>query len=489
MISSRGAVRSLADGIMLLARSVLLPYQLRWLDAIRAHTFVSILGGRQIGKDFTLAYYVALVICTSPNRNFVILSASNAHAGQFIRDVRQHLTSFRALARELYAPWPAYEADNVRMIALANGSSVVAVSNTTEGVTGTRGSVIFNEVPLVDGAEDVFPTALSQVERANSFGRRARLVLVGNASRTGSFWHTFWQTREAAEANGEGGAWGLVRTPWSVAIREQVALARARGFTLEDLRPDDTPDTYAARRQAAIVGDLNGNVAAFLQWFECVFRAPGGSLFSEALLKSSAWDDGATYKPKGFANAPQVLGYDVGLTNDPSVLTPNVILAPDEWLALPGLVWRNVPAPEQRERIRKVASERKTRGLVLDGGGIGKVQLQDLAEDLGTIPLEGHTTTGHNPLELFGNLKTHFEKGIQRWPKHDTELRMQLESIAETTTLKGNLTLEVPRSRNYHSDKAVSLALACLAAKRFGHRTEARAAYGQPATHGRGDLR
>ena len=81
-------------------------HQLEWLAALDSHSFCAILGGRQIGKDFTLAWYAVAKALLEPGTTWNTFSASAKHANQWLQDCRVAYKVIRETTKALGAPLP-----------------------------------------------------------------------------------------------------------------------------------------------------------------------------------------------------------------------------------------------------------------------------------------------------------------------------------------------------------------------------------------------
>ena len=63
--------------IEFLCRQVLFGYQIVWLRLMLTKKYYACLGSRQIGKGFVVAIFIAIVLATQYDTEWIVMSASN----------------------------------------------------------------------------------------------------------------------------------------------------------------------------------------------------------------------------------------------------------------------------------------------------------------------------------------------------------------------------------------------------------------------------
>lgn len=419
---------------------VLWPYQRAWAGAFLARPYLGILGGRQIGKDWTLAWLLLLDALLTPGAEWHVVSATQTHAEGFIRDVRHHLRFLEVLAKTQGLRLPPLDGEGTKTrIAWKSGAVIHAHAATTRSVIGQRGSFVLNEVAMIPGAEEITETAYAMVRRARQIGRRARMILVSNASRKGSYWHRWWTDKQERRSG-----WELITARWS-------ECQRSMGWTASQV----------AKERAEILADLGGSVAAFGQWFECEWRAGSEGLLSPTTLDRQTYTLADLEQIPG---TPQVIGYDLGRTTDPAALAPVLLRSPEDHRALVVETLRETPYHLQRERLRALATSRPTRRVVIDAQGIGHSQAEEVTRELQGVAAvtSFHTSSRgtYSKWDLFAGLRDSLDSGRLWIPGEDVDLRMELEAVEATATATGRQTVHQPRDKRGHGDRAFALALA-----------------------------
>ena len=78
---------TLKDIVTDILNKVIRLYQWGWLRDLDEHSFCAILGGRQIGKDFALAFYALCKAILEPGSEWNTFSASEKHAKQWLDEM------------------------------------------------------------------------------------------------------------------------------------------------------------------------------------------------------------------------------------------------------------------------------------------------------------------------------------------------------------------------------------------------------------------
>lgn len=421
-----------------LINQVLFPYQVIWLKLMLTERYYACLGSRQIGKGFVVAIFLAIVLATQYDTEWVVMSASNKHAKTIIKDIKFWLNKFKTLASWTGSQFPKIESSNLNEIRTSWGAAVTASANTVNAVTGTRGGVIMDEVPLIKDAEEVYSSGLTQVERAIDLGKFAAFFAFGNASPQGTWWQEWWSRRQKNAAG-----WKLNTTTWVDAkLSDGCSWAEIKAQRLE------------------IINRLNGNLGAFDRWYMCRFISSRSDLFPYEYLLSKRYDFGANV-PVWWNQAPQTLGYDIGRVTDPAAVSP-LILSPDNYRYAQQTVYlRDVSSPDQRAVIKTLAKRRNTLAIGVDTSALGKMTSDELKKDFGPLaPIRDLAQTRESKVELFQDLKGSLDSDRLKIAANDIDLMMQLSSVRATVTDKDNVVIEIPKTALGHGDGAVALALA-----------------------------
>lgn len=424
----------------LIAAKILRPYQREWIaDVLRSQTGrVAVLGGRQIGKDFILAGFVsAFRACVIPHHTVNVVSSTDHHAKQMILDIRRWLD----LLAPLFGASIEKGRDSKKEVALSNGSVIFSHASTPRALVGQRGDVILNEIGIIPHAEELYQAAYPIYTGARDNEKPAILMLVSNASPRGSFWHRFWTDPERS-------GWTDIVATWSDCMR---SMGRS--------------DLWIAERRARYVADLG--LPAFLQWYECVWRAASEGYLPEGLLRSHTYVE---IPPEVYLRGSSLyIGYDVGRHMDPASFARVIRDQEGRMWVLPTETAKDMKYRVQRDRIQSIMNEYQsayrigTSKVLIDSTGSGD-EPAERAEELWPGVAEGFRFSAQSKWELFSRLRATLESGRLYLPACDLDLRMELEAITLEARGQGPDKVVLPRNASGHCDRAVAVALAVYAA-------------------------
>ncbi len=430
---------TLREVITAVLKDRLRPYQLGWCDGLERHSFAAILGGRQIGKDYTIAFYCVAKALLEPGSIWNTFSASAKHAGQWLEDCRVAYRFVMATAAHVGIVLPELGGplkDNVTTIELGNGSWIYSNASTVRSAVGLRGSVLLNEIAVLPNAKDMFDAVYPIVEGAIDNGRNGKLMIVSNASRRGTWWHE-WFTGAASDG------WHKMTTTWEAAVRSMGRRVK-----------------WIGKSKAAKIKRLG--VGGYAQWYDCKWRASEEGYLPLWLIDRQTWGrPGRLFTPR--PNTPQVIGYDIGRHVDPAAWCRLLLADHGEWqgrrVALPTVIAHKMAYRAQREQLATFARERLTYRAVIDSTGSGDETAEECAN---TMPFEvtQFKFTAQSKQAMFEKLKSGLTDGLLWIPHDDFDLRMELESLTATYSAGGVMRIDVPREGGGHGDRAIALALA-----------------------------
>lgn len=420
------------------AKQVLRSYQLEWWHSLATERFTAILGARQIGKDFAVAGFVAFECVLYPRTEWQCFSATRYHAKQFLADVKKWVAYLSdVLAAHGYRRPIARKAkvDNSEALQLDNGSRVSSRPSTVKGAVGQRGRVVLNEVPVIQRDQQVYEATYPIVTGAIDNGHDARMVMMGNASERGSFWHQWWTGEKS-------GGWHKLTNTWRSCMR---SIGKAADWIKSRIK-----------QYTRTLG-----IGAFAQWYDCVWRASEELFLSPALIKRQLYDDSeADWIPR--KDLRQWIGYDVGRHVHPAAIVPVVETARDKRHALPGTVLRKTPYPTQRKRVAQVARQRRTAEILVDAGIAGDPQVEDLGRETPYSITPVHMGV-QKTLAIFETVREGLESGRLWLPMSDAQMLIEFESIT-AEHVKGQTKIVVPEDGGGHCDVAVACGLATYGA-------------------------
>lgn len=428
----------LKGNIDALLTRILRAYQVFWIMAAFKNPFIAHLGARQIGKDWTWSFFVVLTCILYPGHEWQIVSKSKIHAQQFIRDCRKHLQFLNLILREAgEKPIEPVHSDSQSVLHLSNDSRIESHSSNPDAVQGKRGSFLLNEIGALRSAQEIFETGYPIVTGQLDNGNKAWFIIIGNATRRGTFWHKFFTSKQ--QNNG----FTRIRSTWRKCFQ-------SLGYSEEWLSLREN-----ARR-------INLGVNGYAQWFECRWRSSNDALIPYDAIYNNIWqyEDGNIIPFN--LNLPQSIGYDVGITTNPTVFAKILLEGEMKW-ALPTQALFGKKFREQFDELDIILNERDCLNITVDARGLGAKVAEDL-EDLYpglVIPFMG---TLERNYDIFSNVKDALESELLKLPPDD-ELLLELENIETTTTDSGRTKIILPEDVNEdgqkcHGDRAYALALA-----------------------------
>ena len=424
---------TLHDVIAAVFQRVLRTYQIEWMGQAESHSWLAILGGRQIGKDFTFAFYATGKALMEPGSEWHTFSASQKHAGAWLDDCRNAYKLIRNAAGAVGITIPALGADgrrdNVTGIRLHNGSTISSHASSVRSAVGLRGSVLLNEVAVLPNASDMYEALEPIVSGALDNGRAGKMIIISNASRRGTWWHRFWSGPLSS-------GWHKVTTTWEQAY---TSMGKSRQWL----------DKRIARRVRRLGG------GGYAQWYDCTWRSSEEGYLSLTLLERQ------TYRSEDWTptrRMPQVIGYDVGRHVDPASFV-RVIVDGLRRYALTSEARHKMPYAAQRQHLANIGMERRTLSAVIDSTGTGDSQAEECAAQM-PFEVVPFTFTAQSKWALFSRLKQSLESGELWIPDDDLDLRMELEALTAVYRPGGSVGIDIPREGGGHGDRAVALALA-----------------------------
>lgn len=442
------------------ARTALRRYQLAWLIASRRHWATAHLGSRQVGKDWTWAWDVACEMVTTPGTRWNVLSATARHAQQFLADVKRHLLAIQRAFAAMGLRAPDFEQgrQSVTLLGLDNDSTLESHAATVRAVVGKRGSFLLNEVGVLPRPQDVYEAALPVVTGQLDQGKTARLVLVGNATATGSFWHTFWTGSLSRDFT------KLVST-WSDCFRDWLTQVHGEGPATR-VKVEAWLTERSRWRQQAM------GKAAFAQWYQCQWRAPVDGYLSPTLLDQRSVDPDEVLGGALWArDTQQVIGWDIGRHVHPSVQLPLLLHGPAERLSLqqiaPQVLWSQ-PYHVQHAALDQLVRQRQTLGVAIDSTGPGDSPTEE-AQRRWPHLVQPVTLSPTSWWALASNVRALLEEGVLWLDRGDLDTRMDLEGVQILPGARVDKVALPERregpGRESHGDRFSALALAAWAAR------------------------
>lgn len=427
-------------------RSALRGYQYQWIEELWRNRRVAALGARKIGKDTTYSAPPA-VVCLSRQHQWNLISATQRHAHQWLRDVRRwilYLTRWFYDAHRVRLP--AIYRDNSQYIELDNGSLIYSHPATLRALVGQRGSFSFNEVGQLVNAPELWEGVYGTVRGYWRDGHDAWLTIVSNSSYVGSWFHKFWTGPQSR-------LFTKITTTYADACRSQ---------------------SWSEERIAADIAEIISEIgqAAYAQWYDCKWRSVSGQFIPGDLLARASYDELPTAADRG-----HVLGYDPGRHLDPAAVA-RARVWPTARYVEPVQTYRDTPYAAQYHEIAYLAGQHEPCwGVYVDGTGPQCAIVEGLDAHLaGDVVVTGVPFGFASKWTMFSALKRDLQTGACKIAADDLDLHMELGAIGYGRTEGGQPRLQWGRAvdssgDSQHGDRAVAVALANWGVEQTGAMT------------------
>lgn len=423
---------------------ILLPYQRAVVDD--EARFKLWLASRQIGKSMGLAAEAVRDSAAKPNDMWVVLSAGERQALEFMEKAKQWAEAF-ALTTADYHEEREHAETLIKSaeIRWGNGSRMIALPANASTARGYSANLILDEFAFHDDPDAIWRGIYPSI--SNPLKGQFKLRIASTANGKGNKFFDLWD-----KPNG----YSKHRTTIHDAVAAGLAdkSGKTREAFIEELRAGlDDPEGWA-------------------QEFECEFLDGSNVLLPYELIalaesaEASEFADPAIFIPG--TSKRLVCGIDFGRQNDPTVCWTLEAVG-DVWITREVLCLRGVDTPDQVAILRsRVAAAGRT---VLDYTGPG-VGLGDyLAKEFGQHDPAAHkfgkvelaTFTANFKREIFPHLRRAFEAPTKLRVPISRAVREDLHAMQQVVN-NGQYNYWAPRTREGHSDRCTALALAVRAA-------------------------
>lgn len=444
---------------------LLMRYQRRWVDD--PARFKIWLASRQIGKSFGLAAEATRDSAAKPGDMWVVLSAGERQALEFMEKAKQWAQAFELAAADYFEEREHAEAlIKSAEIRWGNGSRMIALPANASTARGYSANLILDEFAFHDDPELIWRGIYPSI--SNPLKGEFKLRIASTANGKANKFFDLWD-----KDNG----YSKHRTTIHDAVAAGLAdkSGKSREQFVEELKAGlDDPEGWA-------------------QEFECEFLDGSNVLLPYELIalaesaEASEAADPAIFQ-RG-ASRPLVLGIDFGRTNDPTVSVAleevGDVLVTREVLAVRGM---DTPAQQDLLRSRIRAARRVCFDYTGPGIGLGDHLVKEFGEwdpakhKFGKIEL--CTFTAGFKREIFPKLRRRFEAPTKIRVPISRAVREDLHAMQQVIN-NGEYNYWAPRTREGHSDRCTAYALAVRASEKAG----APAAYQSVRRRGAGGRR
>ena len=392
---------------MKLLDEILLPYQRAWVeDPAR---FKLGLWSRQTGKSFSTACEAVLHCQLHPGALWVVLSAGERQAIEWMRKARQWAEAVR-LAVEAYDELRQGQALMTRAeIAFANKSRILAIPANPGTARGYSANLVLDEFAIHEKPWDIWAAIYPSI--TNPLNGKKLLRVVSTPKGMGNKFADLWFKNPAYSKH-----------------KVTIIDAKAQGL------PVDLDELRAGVDDPLLPYDLISACEV-----PAIQPAPG--------------------------DAPLYVGMDVGRSKDLSVIMVGALVAGTLHLVRVETL-RRKPFAEQLQCLCAIGADPRVRRIAVDATGIGAMLAEEARRRLGGR-VEPVTFTVKSKGELYAALRRRFEDRALRIPA-DRDLREDLHAVQRNVSAGGTVTYAAPRSEDGHSDRTSALALLIHAAERRG---------------------
>ena len=422
----------------------LLPYQKRWVEDPVALKVIE--KSRRIGISWAEAY-AAVIHAAAGRGNVYYQSYSQEMTRTFIDDCAEwagYLQQGAAAAGEALLDDGANAVQAFR-VHLASGKDIYAMPASPRifRSKGKPGDVaVIDEAAFLDDLEETLKAALAFA----TWGGYCRVI---------------------STHNGEGSAFAsLLRD-----IRDGVRDGSAHRVTFADAVAD------GLYQRICSVSGQHWSPEAEARWIagirQTFQRHAGEELDCVPAAGSGAWlpwgtirdcEDDLAGDPTAFTGGHTWIGIDVARRRDLWVACVIEQVGDVFWLR-DLRAKRNIPFSQQRDIVRQLVSAYRPLRVAVDQTGMGEAVVEQLADDHGSMTVEGVLMTGPARLDVATALREVVEDKRLRIPDDDA-LRADLHAIRAEVGPTGAARLVAERSTtDGHADRFWALALAVAAAR------------------------
>jgi len=427
---------------------LLLPYQRAVVDD-RAR-FKLWLASRQIGKSFGLAAEAVRDCAAHKGDMWVVLSAGERQALEFMEKAKQWAEAFKLATRDYVEDRASAEAlIKSAEIRWANGSRMIALPANPSTARGYSANLILDEFAFHDDPDAIWRGIYPSI--SNPLKQQFKLRIASTANGKGNKFFDLWE-----KPNGY--------SKHKTTIHDAVAAGLAD-------KSGKTREQFIAELKAGL-DDPEG----WAQEFECEFIDGSNVLLPYELIALAESAQASEFAdPAIFARSSArrlVCGIDFGRQNDPTVCW-TLEQVGDIWWTREVLCLRGVDTPDQVQILRdRVAAAHRT---VVDytgpGVGLGDYLAKEFGEWEPTKHVFGRvelaTFTANFKREIFPRLRRAFEAPTKLRVPISRAVREDLHAMQQVVN-NGSYNYWAPRTREGHSDRCTALALAVRAAGESG---------------------
>lgn len=426
-------------------KDILLPYQRAWVDD-KARFKIGV-WSRQTGKSFAVAAELVEDCFVTPKSEWVVLSAGERQALEFMRKVREWTEAYsfalndyqetrsgpEALLKSAEVVWP-------------NGSRCLAIPANPDTARGYSSNLALDEFAFHEQPDEIWRAIYPSISNPLRGVKKLRIVSTPNGR--GNKFSDLWHKENKYSKH-------------LVTIHD--AIRQGLPVNLEELREGlDDAEGWAQEYECEFIDSV-----AILLPYELIARCES----AEATTIISPEFFREVKRPEGRApgRAPSALyaGWDFGRKKDLSVLW-SMERVGDVLHTREVLEMAKTSTPDQIELARPRLKKLKRVCLDYTGPGVGMGDY--LVKEFGEWNPEKHlfgkielcNLSNAFKQEIFPKLRMAFEQVKVRIPVSRT-IREDLHAVHRVTTKTGQVSYRAPHTEDGHSDRCSALALAVRA--------------------------
>jgi phage FluMu gp28-like protein len=382
---------------------------------------------RQIGKSFAAACEVVRDCQLNPKTHWIILSAGERQALEFMQKVKMWVTLLEAVIE-----WEGIERDGAETVLksaevlLDNESRVTALPANADTARGYSANIVLDEFAFHRDSEKIWRAIYPSI--TNPLKRELKVRVLSTPNGKANKFYELWTD--------DGGKWSKHCTTIYDAVANGLAM------NIEDLRQQaGDPDTWA-------------------QEFECQFIDSAAVLLPYELLATCESAEATEISDLTLDTSNLYLGVDIGRKHDLTVIWCLQRVGDVLWTR--GVtVLERLPFSAQLELIS--AAARHAARVCVDATGIGAMLAEELARRHGGM-IEECQFSAALKAEIFTNLRRKFDDKLIRIPV-SRAIREDLHGLQKVTGATGSVRYLAPHNEDGHCDRATALALAVHAGK------------------------
>lgn len=413
---------SLGEYHAFMMQHVLKPFQKDAVLSVLQSTKLGLLGSRQIGKTYFLAYVsILLGIGTNdiPGHDVLIISETEAKAKKIIADIHKHLDMIET------ACFPIRQANRGGLfeVVFLNGSTITAKPGKPTALQAYTGTVIVDELSLTQfDPEELFGQALIVASSKPYY----RTIICSNADHEGSFINNLWL--------GQDSYWKDKRHNWNL-----------MDVNIYDVFPEELPDQ---------IKEVKASLSPVLwnKFYENKFVSGNSPYFNYGKVK-----DAVGRGPIGEGDI--VIGWDPGFTRHGSGIV--VCRVGNGLEVLCEQLLFNMPTDVQVELLDELVKQYKATKIVIDHGLGGLVLKQQLESRYGTRMVNGVSVNKNNYNSWGKQLEVLMHEG--RLSIHSSCLELTEDLMTIEVNKQGGLSVPERQTKQgvTHCDTGVALLMCC----------------------------